>query len=350
MVFFAYALQTRAKSGNFATAMKITDYIKNIFRRNSNHAIRWYGDTYGLPWEISRHKFGEAVYLNIAQILTDLYAELTWTSVADSAKWSAWKDWANRNGQRILLRLMRSEGYVVIGYHSTLGADGKVSWYFYELPRKAYRTETRDDVEIVKCFDEDQMYYVLRSPTFEQTGMSDHEICKPFIAMIDAVLNGATTTSEQLGAYVVMTPKADNFGGVLTQADKEELEKTTQEQYGMLRKQRQMMIMPRPMDSQIVSLASVDTRMKEKVDKAILGIADRLKVPANQIAMIDGGQTKAFANGTEYREGDMAKYRTFRRLVDATLYDMAKELGMRPDYTLENEPKSVQGQTIENAK
>lgn len=328
--------------------MKIIENIKSLFTRNSNHALRWYGDTYGLPWEISRHKFGDLVYLNIAQILTDLYAELSWVSISDTEKWKAWRTWAERNGQRLLLKLLRTDGYAVIGYHSTMDAEGKVSWYFYELPRKAYRTQRVDDVEVVKCNDASQMFYVMRSPTFEQTGTSDYELCKPFVAMLDAVLNGATTTAERLGAYVVMSPKADNFGGVLTESDKEDLEKTTQEQYGMLRGQKQMMIMPRPMDSQIVSLANVDVRMKDKAVMAICGIADRLKVPVNQIAMIDGGQTKAFANGTEYREGDMAKYRTFRRLIDATFYDMAYELGLRPDYTLENEPKSTQGQTIEN--
>ena len=107
------------------------------------------------------------------------------------------------------------------------------------------------------------------------------------------------------------------------------------------------MVLPRPMKSQVISLAAIDMRLMDKVKSAVLAIADRLKVPANQIALIDGGQAKSFANGSEYREGDLAKYRAFRRLLNSTLYDMAVELGMKVNYTIENEPKTVQGQTIE---
>lgn len=120
-----------------------------------------------------------------------------------------------------------------------------------------------------------------------------------------------------------------------------------QQSYGMLSRQRQVMVLPRPMDSQVVSLAAVDARMKDKAQLAILAITDRLKVPANQIGIIDANSSKALANGSELREGDLAKYRSFRRLLNATWYDMATELGMQVNYTLENEPKTIQGQTIE---
>jgi hypothetical protein len=101
------------------------------------------------------------------------------------------------------------------------------------------------------------------------------------------------------------------------------------------------------MDTEVVSLANVDIRMNDKARLAILAIADRLKVPANQIGIIDANSSKTLSNGTELREGDLAKYRSFRRLLNATFYDMATELGMQVNYTLENEPKTVQGQTIE---
>lgn len=327
--------------------MKIADFIKSIFSGRSNHVLRWWGSGYGSPLELTCHKFGETMFLNIAQLLTDLYAELEWTSVNDTPKWRAWKDWATRNGQRILLQLFRDKGYVVVGYHSRPNGDGSLSWTFYELGENAYHIERKGYMDVIECNDPEQLYYVLKSPTFEQVGKSDHELCKGYIAMIDAVFNGATTTAERLGAYVVMTPKTDEFGGVLGEQDKKDLEEETQRNYGMLRGQKQIMLLPRPMDTHVVSLASVDSRMNDKARLAILAIADRLKVPANQIAIIDSDSSKSLSNGTELREGDMSKYRSFRRLIDATFYDMAAELGMKPNYVLENEPKSVQGQTIE---
>lgn len=326
--------------------MTFAQRIRNFF--GGNHTLRWYSNGYGYVPELTCHKFGETIFLNIAQILTDIYAELTWTSDSPTAMWRAWSDWATRNGQRISLRLLRERGYVVVGYDSRLDVDGNPVWAFYELSDDKYTTRRVGDKEIVECKDASQLFYVLRSPSFEQVGTSDHELCKGYIALIDAVMNGATTTAERLGAFILMTPKSDNFGGVLTKDEKDDLEKEMSKGYGMLRHQKQMMLLPRPMDTATVSLAEGDKKMVEKMRQAVLAIADRLKVPANQIALIDANSSKSLSNGTELREGDMAKYRSFRRFVDATFYDMAVELGMRPNYILENEPKSVQGQQIEN--
>lgn len=328
-------------------AMKVLDSIKNRLSKIGNHTLFLRTGMYGVPIELTKHKFGEAAYLNILQLLTDIYAEVEWSSPTETPMYKAWEDFVNRNGQRILTQLLNDEGYIVVGYHSEELADGRV-WSFYQLPTSAYSTKTIGNRIEVYCYDKEQLFYVIKSPTFEQTGKGDHEWCKPFIAMLDAVLNGATTTAERLGAYVVMSPKNDNFGGTINKDEKKVLEDELQQDYGMLGKQRQMMVLTRPMDSQVVSLASVDTKMNEKYRAAVLGIADRLKVPANQIAMIDANSSKALSNGSELREGDIAKYRSFRRLLNATLYDMATELGMRVDYTIENEPKTIQGQTIEN--
>lgn len=332
--------------GKFQRMGKIADTIRSIFARRDNHTLQVFSNGWGQPLVLTDHKFGETIYLNAAQLLTDLFAELIWSSQAPTAKYRAWVDFVNRNGQRISLQVLRDKGYSVIGYESHVTEAG-VEWVFYELPETKYHTVTRNGREFVECYDASQMFYVLRTPTYEQTGADDHWHCRGFIAMLDAVFNGATTTAERLGAYVVMSPKTDDFGGILTEDDKKDLEKQLQAEYGMLNKQRQVMVLPRPMDSSVVSLATADIRLNDKARLAILAIADRLKVPANQIGIIDGGQSKSFANGTEYREGDLAKYRSFRRFVNATWYDMATELGMQVDYTLENEPRTVQGQTIE---
>lgn len=327
--------------------MKIWDNIKSVFARRDNHTLQVFANGYGQPLVLTAHKFGETIFLNAAQLLTDLYSEVVWSAVVETPKYKAWLDFVNRNGQRIMLQLLRVKGYAVIGYDMRMNADSTMEYAFYELPETKYHVMTKGNREYVECYDPQQMYYVIKSPTYEQTGASDHWHCRGYIAMLDAVFNGATTTAERLGAYVVMSPKQDAIGGVLVEGEKEEIEKELQHDYGMLSRQKQIMVMPRPMDSAVVSLAAVDARLETKARLAILAITDRLKVPANQIGIIDSTSSKSLANGTELREGDLSKYRSFRRLLNSTFYDMAVELGMQVNYTLENEPKTIQGQTIE---
>ena len=85
----------------------------------------------------------------------------------------------------------------------------------------------------------------------------------------------------------------------------------------------------------------------EAANGAVKIICDRIKVPANQVALINA--SSGFSNGTELREGEIAKYRSFRRFLNATLYDFAAEIGLQVDYTIENEPLTNQGQQIEQA-
>lgn len=326
--------------------MKITDYIKSFFG-SKNHILRVTPRGYMPDWGISTHKFGETIYLNAVELVTDIFASVTWTCPVETPMFKAWRDWVYRNGQRILVQMLRGDGFAVIGYESYVSATGDVQYSFYELGSNKWHIIRKGDVDIVECYDEQQRFYVLREPTYEATGQSSHKWCEPYIKLLDAVLNGATTTSERLGAFVIMSPQSDNFGGVLTEQDAKEVEAQLETEYGMLSRQKQVMLLQRPMSSQVVSLAGLDIKMWDKAKIAILAIADRLKVPANQIAIIDGGQAKAFANGTEYREGDVAKYKTARRLFNVTFYDMGHELGMNVDYKIEDEPKTVQNQTIE---
>lgn len=328
--------------------MKLWDNIKSAFQRKDNHTLYTYMTWYGMPLRITNHRFGETIYLNAVQKITEIYAEVIWTPLVDTALYRAWKDFVDRNGERILSQLLDlNKGYTVIGYEKIPDGDN-VQWVFYELPETAYSVQVNNNMATIRCNRATQQYYVLKSPTFEQTGKSDRWWCDGFVKLLDAAYNGATTTSERLGAYVVMSPENDNFGGVLNETEKNDLQSSIAKDYGALNNQQQMMVLPRPMKSQVISLAAIDMRLMDKVRSAVLAIADRLKVPANQISLIDGGQAKSFANGTEYREGDLAKYRAFRRLLNSTFYDMATELGLKVTYTIENEPKTVQGQTIEN--
>ena len=328
--------------------MKITDAIKRYFTRD-NHVLSYSRGGYIPDFAISQHKFGETIFLNIIEILTSIYSEVVWSSSLETPKYKAWRKYVDQNGQRILTQLLFNDaGYCVIGYDSEPAESGEV-WCFYELPSTAYTIISNLNEVRVEAVNPAQRFYVLKSPTMEAVGRSEHNLCVGYIKMIDAVLNGATTTAERLGAYVVMTPTADNFGGELLKEEKDTLEKELQTEYGMLSKQKQIMVLPRPMSANVVSLAAVDTKMNDKLRAAVLAIADRIKVPANQIALIDANSSKALSNGSELREGDLSKYRAFRRLLNCTFYDMATELGLRVNYAIENEPESVQGQQIEQS-
>ena len=110
------------------------------------------------------------------------------------------------------------------------------------------------------------------------------------------------------------------------------------EDYGALSKQSNLMLLPREMSWQVINLAGLDLKMAEKVKTAILAIVDRIKIPANQVAIIDAQSSKQLANGGEIREGDKLKYKTFRRLFERTWVDMATYYGLKISYAIDGEP------------
>ena len=72
----------------------------------------------------------------------------------------------------------------------------------------------------------------------------------------------------------------------------------------------------------------------------ILAIADSIKVPANQIAIIDSDNSRSLSNGSELRVGDAQKYKSFRRFLNATFWLFAKDLGLGDiDYVIAGEPQ-----------
>jgi hypothetical protein len=99
-----------------------------------------------------------------------------------------------------------------------------------------------------------------------------------------------------------------------------------------------MMILPRGMHFQVIGMDGIDRKLTEKVKTCVLAICDRVKVPANQVAIIDANSGKTLANGTELREGDYNKYQSFERLLNHTFVRLADEMGMDLTYTIYNKP------------
>lgn len=325
--------------------MKITDKIRQFFFRREYHVLRRNEYFADFDWFTECHPFGETIYLNIVEILTDIYSEVTWVSAIDTPLYKAWKNFVTTNGQRLLVQLFNRDGYAVIGWKKQ--ADQYVFW---QMAKDEYEVFMRNDETLVRPYDASAQFYVLKSPTYDAIGKSDKALCMPYIKYLDNILNGSSTIASRLGTFVIGSPSTPSNAPaavVLSKEQKNELERQIQNEYGSLSRQKQVMLLPNGMQWQVINLAGLDQKTAEKARLAILAICDRIKVPANQVAIIDANASKSLSNGTELREGDMSKYRSFRRLLNATLYDFGVEIGLRIDYTIENEPKSVQGQTIQ---
>lgn len=336
-----------SKNRRIFAPMKIKDIISALKNWRTTYHVLKSGGFYPFDWKASRYRFGKTLFFNITELLTDIYSEVKWftKSGVETEKFKAWRSFVNRNGQRLLSQLYIT-GYAVIAWRM----DDDLTWRFWQMKSKEYTERTIDDTVIIETKDKNVSYYVMRSPTYESRNISDYDLCEPFIRSLDSILNASNTVSERMGVFVAASPKDPSnapAASVLSPEEKRELEQDMQTDYGALSRQNIAMLLPRPMDFQTINLAGLDLKLNDKVRVNILGICDRIKVPANQVAIIDATSSKSLSNGTELREGDLSKYRSFRRLLNATLFDFGYEIGLDIDYTIENEPKTVQGQTIE---
>lgn len=296
--------------------------------------------------DIERMAFANVIFYNICDLLTDIAAAVEFKyKGGDLQLFAGFKAFFDSWGKYVLNALFKN-GYVVIG--RKIGDT-----WFWVLSEREYTTYTTNaGVLKVEPNDPDVEVYVMTSQTMKLEGKSDKAMLRPFLSYLDNVLNGSNTVSERMGALVVMSPQQASgvpVATILTEKDKERIEKEiggNDSKYGYLRNQKSMLLLPNAMNIDTINLAGLDNRMQEKVRTAILAICDRIKVPANQVAIIDANSSKSFANGSELREGDLSKYRNFRRLLNITFYQMAVDLGLDVDYTIENEPKEKTNTTI----
>lgn len=319
--------------------MKITDQIKEAFRRGSNILLRRNYVPFS-NWCEARMPFGVVIFQNIVEILTDIANDVTFVSKdsKDAVSFAEFKAFFDAWGKFILTRLFL-DGFVVIGKRPFGG--------YKVLECNEYRVLSDKDGSKVEALDKDTQVYVMRSECWLQRQMSDRQFLNPFIEFLDNVLNASNTASARLGNLVVASPRNANNAPaamVLRKDEKDELEKEIEKEYGGLREQKQIMLLPREMQFQVISLAAMDLKTAEKAKLAILAICDRIKVPANQVAIVDANSSKTLANGSELREGDFAKYQSFERLLNQTFVKMAQESGLNVDYTIYNKPTRMTAQ------
>lgn len=321
--------------------MKITDRISQFrdrfFRRWETVKTIVFG------WDgISCHPFGETIFRNIVELLTDLTNDVEWVNQrrTGNLRFAEFKVFFERDGQLALWRVYK-KGFAVVGVK-----DGD-SPRFRLFDENEYRKEraTNNTERYVSKVD-GWKCYVMQSETFREEGKSDYDLCKPFVTFLDNVFNASNTSTERLGTFIVASPETPTgypTPVTLDPKQKKELEEEVEKQYGALRKQRQMMILPRGMKFQVIGMDGVDRKLTEKVRTCVLAICDRVKVPANQVAIIDANSSKTFSNGTELREGDYNKYQSFERLLNHTFVRLAEEMGMDLTYTIYNKPQRING-------
>lgn len=311
---------------------KLRDIVNGIFSRN-NRFFRGYGVSLG-GFKLSEHQFAETVYYNIIGMLTDLDNDVTWKFGNKNLSLSAaFVAFYNKYAKLFHTRYF-DKGYVVIA-HEWMGEGSTRVDSLRFAKDTEYRVERKDEYVYIlptkKAKDEGLDMIVIASPLLECTGHSHKEQARPYLCYLDNALNASNTITSRLGAMVVASPKGTvNTFGRLNEEEKKEIEAEIRKDYGALSTQSQFLLLPKEMDMQVVSLANLDLKTDMRVRASVLALADLFRVPANQIAMIDADSSKALSNGSELIAGDLAKYKSFERLLEETFVQLARDLGLKP--------------------
>lgn len=315
---------------------KISNFIQRIFPERFRVLLNGWGGLFG-GWGFEKKDFASLIWYNLCDLLADILEDVQMTvgnvSPDGVVLFSQFKAFVYAWG-RPVLQLLWDNGYCVIGYSNERGR-------FWIMSQNEYTQVTNGDVSSIQPYDATVQVYVMRSASYITHQLSDRALCKSWLDFLDDICNSSATVNKRLGALVIASPKNLTnapTATVLTEDQKKKIEKDVREGYGSLPKQSNFMLLPREMTWQTVNLAGLDLKTTDKAKFCILAICDRLKVPANQVAIVDANSAKTLANGGELREGDRSKYASFRRLFERTFADMARDLGITFTYTITGEP------------
>lgn len=325
--------------------MPLFSSIRDRLRRKSSylHPSYFWGG-----WDsITCLPFGELVFRNIVEMLTDLNNDVTWLNNGNNnMTFAEFVRFFNDEGEASLWRTYRY-GFAVVGvkWEEERDDNGIVVRRYVSAMRLLDRDEWMEqqvngDTFIV-AKNPDWKVYLIKSQSYRSDIKSDWTLCHPAIEFLDNTLNASNTTVKRLGAVVVASPDNGSMAPTvanLKPEDKKEMEEAISQQYGLLSRQRQIMLLPRGMRFDTINLTGIDTKMTERVKLNVELIADRIKVPASQIAVIDASAGKSLSNGGEVHEGDRLKYKTYERLLNKTFVAFAEDLGLKVTYTIYNKP------------
>lgn len=326
--------------------MNFAQQISNIFRggRKFFHGS-WYTVMGG--WDaITKHAYADGIYYSMVKLLADLNHDVTWQfDNSNLAVESAFVRFYNQYCSMITHRLFEGDGVVVIA-HTQVGEGATAAHEFHIALRDEFSKIDEDGWTVYKSAKVGVDIYAMMSPTKKATGRGDKQIASPMLELLDNTLNASNTVSSRLGAMVVCSPKTPNSSPMpisFDEEEKKEIEEQISKEYGALSKQKQVMVLPKEMSWQVVSLATLDLKTMDKVKMAVCALADQIGVPANQSALIDANSSKSLSNGSELLAGDFAKYQSFERLLDCTWVQMARDLNLAPGMI-----EAVQGEPVKS--
>lgn len=310
----------------------IINKLSSFFFRTKNYIRRSYQH---VKFDIGCIDFAIVIFENCCELLTDLVSDTT--LVLKSGNNEAFRmlnRFFEKQGKKFMLRIFQT-GYVVMSYDNGILTI----------------LDTCDYVTTVKC---NKTYYHHINPAFKGKiivfegehyaiyGQSHYGKLKPFMEMLNNILNASNTITKKLGVAVFATPNTPSGANTVSRfnpTNKANLEKEIQKDYGALDFQSIINILSEDLNFQTINLSGQDIRLSEKLKTAVLAISDRIKIPANQIGLIDAQGSKAFANGSEMREGDIQKYRSYERLLDSTFVEFAKEFNLDITYNIYQKPE-----------
>ncbi|NLE03396.1 MAG: hypothetical protein GX638_01150 [Crenarchaeota archaeon] len=285
--------------------------------------------------DIGSLDFATIIFENACDLLVDLVSDTTLIlKSGNPTAFKSFSDFFYRDGKRTLVDIF-ANGYVVIGY-----SNG--------------RFEILDTCDYYKKTDGQKIEFVHRNPYWQGKiivfegehhriyRMSHLEKLKPFLQLLNNVLNASNTITKKMGVSVFATPRTVsgmNTARKLLAREIRELEEDVEKSYGALDTQKIIHFLSDDLKFEIINLAGQNLGLNEKMRVAVLAIADKIKIPANQIGLIDANTSKAFANGTEMKEGDFQKYQAFERLLQSTFVELAKLLHIDITYEIYNKPK-----------
>lgn len=293
------------------------------------------GKSYLPDFSEARQEFSQVIFTSIVELVTDIANDVTLLlKSGNQMLFAEFNLFFLQNGQLVLNKLFNS-GFAVIAYNKA---------GFVLVDDDDYSLDSKNRAKLNTYRYKNHEVYVMKSDSFIANGISDKLLLKGFLTYLDNILNASNTTTARLGSLVMATPQTPSGSPTLatiSKTDKETIETDISENYGSLKSQKQILIWRQPMQFTTINLSGLDAKTIDKAKFAILAICSKLKIPANQVPMIEGSSSNGLSNGGEISEGDLLKYKTFERLLSKTFVRMAKDLDLIIDYTIYNKPTAV---------
>ena len=315
--------------------MKIRDKIRNsilnlIGEISPNRVKR---QAHSINFQIGNFKFAEVIFENITEILIDLQSD---TSLifkgGNDVSFDIINLFFKKEGKKFLYYTYRYGRVFLTFEDNALTIADPIDIYKETKGDYDYFFSKKNKAKRVIVFD---------SEHYQMYGKSHFDKLFPFFDLLNNILNASNTITKRLGVAVFatpVTPGSSSFTGNLTPEQKKKIEQELENTYGALESQNILHILTEDLKFNQINLAGQNINLTERSKIAILTIADKIKVPANQISLIDASTSKAFANGSEILAGDFQKYQSFERLLVSTFFPLAEILGCSISYDIYNKP------------